>query len=223
MSEKNYFHRPAGSPQPRERESQKAQLESLSHGESKDVKRKIAYQTGEEDWEEKARSAHGKEGHGELQSRFQDVLDSDKDLKGYGLNVRGGGGEVEISGIVDTLSESKRAEELAASFPGVQKVVNDLTISTDGNITDADVTKEVREELNADPRVDLSHIGAEAHGGAVILMGSTENPDEIEAAKQTAAKARGVRKVVSQVKLKDDFDMSLEGIFHSQVRNDEED
>jgi hyperosmotically inducible protein len=223
LSEKNYFHRPKGSPQPREHESQQSQLESLPHGENKDVKRQISYKTGEDDWEEKARYADRKEGHEELQDRVQDVLDSDKDLRGYGLNVTGSGDRVAVSGIVDTLSEINRAEKLVAGLPGVQEVVNDLTISTDGNITDADVTKEVREELNADPRVDLSHIGAETHGGTVILMGNTENPDEIEAARQTAAKARGVRKVVSQVKLKDPGDMSLEGIFHSQVRNDEED
>jgi len=225
MSEKHYFQRPAGAgtPQPRERESQKAQLESLLHGENKDVKRKIDYKTGRRDWKEKAKLAPGKENLGELQNRVQDVLDSNKDLKGYGLNVRGSGGQVEISGIVDVLSESKKVEEIAAGFPGVQEVVNDLTISTDGNITDADVDIEVREELSADPRVNLHNIGSETHGGTVILMGNTEDPDEIEAAKQTAAKARGVRKVVSQVKLKDPGDMSLEEIFHSQVRNDEED
>jgi hyperosmotically inducible protein len=54
-------------------------------------------------------------------------------------------------------------------------------------------------------------------------LGNTEDPAEIEAAKQAAAKARGVREVVSQVKLKGPDDMSLEEIFHSQVRNDEED
>lgn len=223
MSEKNYLHRPKGSPQPREQESQKAQLESLMHGENKDVKRKIAYKTGEKSWEEKERFSNRKEIPEELQNGVQTVLDSDKNLRSYGLNVTGTGGQVAISGIVDTLSESKRAEELAADFPGVQEVLNDITISTDGDITDADVTKEVREELNTDPRVNLRHIGAETHGGSVILRGSTKNPDEIEAARQTAAKARGVRKVVSQVKIKDDFDMSLEGLFHSQVRNDEED
>lgn len=220
MSERNYLHRPKGSPQPRERESQKVQLESLPHGENKDVKRQMAYKTGEKDWEVKARSMRNESGA--LIQEVQSVLNSDEDLKGYGLRVTGSGGEVSLTGVVDTLSESKRAEELAADFPGVEKVVNDLTISTDGDITDADVTKEVREELNADPRVNLAHIGAESHGGTVILMGSTGDPAEIDAAKEAAARARGVRKVASQVKIKDGLDMSLDGLFHSQVRNDEE-
>jgi len=223
MSEKNYMHRPAGSPQPREHESQKAQLESQQHGENKDVKRKIEYKAGRKDWKEKARLASEKEEQGELQNRVQDVLDRNKNLKGYGLNISGNGSQVEISGIVDSLSEIEMAEELAARFTGVEEVTNNLTISTDGSINDADVTKEVREELNADPRVNLYHIGAESHGGTVILTGNTEDPAEIEAARKAAAKARGVRKVVSQVKLKDPGGMSLEEIFHSQVRNDKND
>ncbi|OPX85121.1 MAG: outer membrane lipoprotein [Pelotomaculum sp. PtaB.Bin104] len=128
-----------------------------------------------------------------------------------------------ISGIVDTLSDSEMAAELAAGLPGVQEVVNNITISTDGSITDTGVNMEVKEELEADPQVDLSHIGAESFGGTVILTGNAEDPAEIEAARQAAARARGVSKVVSQVKLADPGEMSLEEIFHSQVRNDKED
>ncbi|OPX88018.1 MAG: periplasmic protein [Pelotomaculum sp. PtaB.Bin104] len=222
---KNNNHRPPGSPQPRERESQKAQLESIPHGENKDVKRKIAYKTGGDEWKEKARFAPGKETRGGLPDQVQAALDNSTDLRRYGLKASGSGTKVAISGIVDTLSESEMAAELAAGLPGVQEVVNNITISTDGSITDAGVTMEVQEELEADPQVDLSHIGAEGFGGTVILTGNTDDPAEIEAARQAAARARGVTKVVSQVKRAgpSPVDMSLEEIFHSQVRNDQED
>lgn len=69
----DYIYRPEGSPKPREHESQKAQLESLPHGENKDVKRKIDYKTGRKDWEEKARLAHGKEEQRKIQDHVQNV------------------------------------------------------------------------------------------------------------------------------------------------------
>ncbi|MDN5347975.1 MAG: hyperosmotically inducible periplasmic protein [Clostridia bacterium] len=216
-------HRPVGKPQPREYESQKAQLESLPHGENKEVKRKIDYKTGRADWEEKARLVARRQEQKGLEGRVQAVLDSDKDLKGYGLKAEVNQGKVTLSGIVDTLKEKERAEKLVAGLPGVTGVENGLTISTDGSIDDADVTQEVMEELNADPGINLRHIGAESREGTVILRGNTENPEEIEAAIRAASKARGVRHVVSQVKLKGPAETSLEEIFHSQVRNDEED
>ncbi|OPX85120.1 MAG: hypothetical protein A4E53_03586 [Pelotomaculum sp. PtaB.Bin104] len=73
---KKYIHRPEGSPQPRERESQKAQLESIPHGESKDIKRKIAYKTGGDEWKEKARFAPGKEIEEGLPDQVQAALNN---------------------------------------------------------------------------------------------------------------------------------------------------
>lgn len=215
-------HRPVGPPRAREYKSQKAQLESLPHGEQKDVKRGISYKTGLEDWEEKARLAARREEGNDLQDRVQALLDTDKDLRGYGLKAEVNGQRVQLSGIVDSLAEKERAAELVAGVPGVTAVENGLAISTDGAITDAEVAEEVREELEADPQVDLRHIGAESHGGNVILTGSVTDPQEKEAARRAAAKARGVRRVLDQVKVKDAGEMTLKEAFHSQVRNDGE-
>lgn len=215
-------HRPEGPPQAREHKSQKSQLASMPHGESKDVKRKMAYKTGLRYLEEKAKHTAGNTSGEDLTTRAQAVLDADKDLRGYGLKAESTGRRVFLTGIVDTLTEKERAAQLVAGITGNGQVDNGLTISTDGSITDAEVTEEVMEELRADPQVDLSHVGAESHGGKVVLMGSVVDPVEKEAAYRAAAKARGVRQVIGQIKIQDAKDLSLEDIFHSQVRNDEE-
>ncbi|BCV20120.1 transporter [Moorella sp. Hama-1] len=158
-----------------------------------------------------------------LREKVRQLLREDKDLRDYGLNADVVAGEVQLQGIVDTLKEKERAGRLVRQVPGVKGVANAVAISTDGAVRDEDVTMEVNEELDQDPRVDLRHIGAESVGGhgTVVLKGRAEDPAEVEAAREAAFKARGVTRVVSQVKVGEE-EMSLENIFHSQVNNDRE-
>lgn len=167
----------------------------------------------------------GKNNDHELQQHVQFLLKNDKDLRGYGLNVGVVEGEVQLQGIVDTLTEKERAEELLRQVSGIKGVANAISISTDGAIRDKDIAMEVQEELDLDPDVDLRRISAESIGGhgAVILKGQTDNPAEIEAAREAASKARGVTKVISQVKLGETEELTSEEVFHSQVNNDRED
>jgi hyperosmotically inducible protein len=159
----------------------------------------------------------------ELRQRVRALLEEDKDLRGYALNADVVEGEIQLQGIVDTLKEKERAEELVRQIPGNIGVANAVSISTDGAITDKDVTMEVYEELENTPDVNLRHIGARVVGGSgtVVLKGTTDDPAEIEAAREAASKARGVTRVLSQVKLGEE-ELSLEDIFHSQVNNDKE-
>lgn len=129
-------------------------------------------------------------------------------------------GEAQLHGIVDTLSEKHHAERVAWSIEGIRKVDSAISISTDGKITDSDVEFEVSEELEADPDIDTRNIGARSSKGVVALVGHTDGPQEVEKARQAAAKARGVTRVVSHVKIGEE-EFSPEEIFHSQVRTDD--
>jgi len=157
----------------------------------------------------------------ELKNKVEKALAQDKELsKNYDINVDVIDEEVHLSGIVDTLADKKRAERLARSVPEVQYLDNDLTVSTDGPITDKGVEFEVAEELQADTRVNTTHIGAKSSRGKVFLIGHSDDPEEIKAAQEAASRARGVKEVISQVKpVKQDPETYL---FHSQVRNDDE-
>lgn len=161
-----------------------------------------------------------------LQARVQEMLESDKDLKGYGLKANVIDGEVQVSGIVDTLSEQSRLRETLTNMPGVKRVELGLAVSTDGAINDKSVTEEAMEEINANPRVSMRHVGAKSVDGTVFLMGRVDTPEEEQEAIKTAEKARGVKNVVSQLKVDPGGgydDESLEAIFHHQVNNDRED
>ncbi|NPV70059.1 MAG: BON domain-containing protein [Firmicutes bacterium] len=157
----------------------------------------------------------------ETTQKVQEALRRDKNLRGYALEADVENGEAIVRGVVDTLSEKRHAGTVARGKPGVKSVDNVISLSTDGQTDDRDVEFEVAEELEADPSVNLRHIGAESSRGAVTLVGNTRDPDEVEAAKKAAAKARGVTSVTSQVKVHKE--LQPDELFHSQVRNDEED
>lgn len=159
---------------------------------------------------------------GELRRRIRSLLAQDKDLRGYGLNADVVQGEVQLQGIVDTLKEKERAGKLVCQVPGVKGVSNAISVSTDGAIRNSDVAMEVTEELAKDPLVDLRRIGVKSAGrGTVVLKGYTDAPEEIEAARTAASGARGVTKVVTDIK-PGEKELKPEDIFHNQVRNDKE-
>lgn len=147
----------------------------------------------------------------ELQRKVQDALDNNPESDLYDIKVDVADGDVLLTGIVDTMADRERLYKNVTNVPGVNHIEQGLSLSTDGDITDRGVEFEVAEELNADPRVNSKHIGVKSSKGKVFLVGNSDNPEEIEAAKEAASKARGVTDVISQVKT-----------HHNQVRNDRE-
>ncbi len=113
----------------------------------------------------------------------------------YGLKVRCRQGTVSLQGIVDVLTEKETAARVAEGTPGVVRVINDVTVCTDGAIDDGDVAVEVAEELAGTP--DGGGIGAVVNGGRVKLMGRVGTAAAAAKAIQAASGARGVRSVDS--------------------------
>lgn len=157
-----------------------------------------------------------------LKQRIGASIKNDKNLRGYALQTDVVEGEVQVQGVVDTLQEKERAEKMAVQAPGAKGVGSGISISTDGAITDKDVLMEVNEELEI-AGVDLHDIGAQTSGGhgTVVLRGKTDDPSLVEAAMEAASKARGVTRVLNQVKTGEE-ELTLNDIFHSQVNNDKE-
>lgn len=157
-----------------------------------------------------------------LREKVQQALDTGLESREYGLKADVINDEAIITGIIDSLSEKESIGRIVAGINGVRRVENNLTISTDGSINDEDITFEVMEELNADPGVNLKHVGARSVRGTVFLKGRADSKEEIDTAVKAAARARGVKNVVSQLSMETARELSLEEIFHSQVNNDKE-
>jgi hyperosmotically inducible protein len=86
-----------------------------------------------------------------VRRRVQRVLDQDTETGVYGLKANVINGEVQLTGIVDTLSEKEKVNKIVSGLEGVRGINNGISISTDGALDDEDVTFEVMEELNSDP------------------------------------------------------------------------
>ncbi|MTI81948.1 MAG: BON domain-containing protein [Firmicutes bacterium] len=158
-----------------------------------------------------------------LKEKVEAAVEFSPEMDRYGVEADVVDGEVMLTGIVDTIAEKNRLTKVVSKVSGVKRIENGITVATDGQITDRGVAMEVTEELKDDPRVNMKHIGAKSVDGKVFLVGHSDNPAEIEAAKHDAAKARGVTEVISQVKHEQAKELTPEQIFHSQVRNDKED
>ncbi|MFZ5634920.1 MAG: BON domain-containing protein [Bacillota bacterium] len=160
----------------------------------------------------------------ELRRLAQAALDSDPRTANYNLKVSVNDGVAQITGIVDTLAEKEQVDQIMSGVKSLKGFENGVSISTDGSIIDEDVMEEVSEELNADPNVNLARVGAKSVKGNVFLMGTVDGPEEEKAAIRAASRARGVRSVISQLKIDNkEYDINdLEAIFHHQVNNDKE-
>lgn len=160
----------------------------------------------------------------ELRKSVKGILDADMRTANYDLKVTVNDGLAQVTGIVDTLAEKEQVDQILSDIKELKGFDNGVSISTDGSIIDEDVEEEVTEELNADPAVNLRHVGARSVKGNVFLVGTVYSPEEEKAAIRAASRARGVRSVVSQLKVnRNGYDVnSLEAIFHHQVNNDKE-
>ena len=139
----------------------------------------------------------------DLTQMVQAALDSDENLRSYGLRAQVNGRTVTIVGVVDVLAEKRYAEEIVQAVPGVQRVESAIAISTDGQITDTDVRFEVGEELGLYPADELRQLSIQANGGVVTLIGEVSREELKAQALEAAAKARGVVDVVNKIKVKD--------------------
>ncbi|MFZ5643382.1 MAG: BON domain-containing protein [Bacillota bacterium] len=160
----------------------------------------------------------------DVERQAQALLDTDDRTKNYNLKVRINDGVASVTGIVDTLAEKEQVDQILSGIKGFNGIDNGVSISTDGSIIDEDVVEEATEELNAAPGVDLRNVGVKSVKGNVYLMGNVSGPEEEKAAIRAASRARGVKSVISQLKIHtDEYDTDdLRQIFHHQVNNDRE-
>ncbi|MDA8234365.1 MAG: BON domain-containing protein [Clostridia bacterium] len=135
-----------------------------------------------------------------LQEEIRSLLKNRMNLSAYDINIEIEDGRVSLSGVVDVLAEKNQAGEMVSRLPWVKKVDNNLTIAMEKGIEDKQIAQEVLakfEELGIDPR----HIGVEASHGMVKLVGNVAAAAESLAALRAAEKVRGVKEVLSALKL----------------------
>ena len=128
--------------------------------------------------------------------------------RGYGeVDVEVEGGLVLLTGRVNTPEERVMAEDIAWSVGGTQNVANEIRIEPAGgfisNVSDEFITARVRAALVGSSSVKSYNFNIETYDGVVYLMGLARSTDEIEAAAENASRVRGVKQVVSFMRVRE--------------------
>ncbi|MGE5619778.1 MAG: BON domain-containing protein [Sphingomonadaceae bacterium] len=103
-----------------------------------------------------------------------------------------------LSGVVDCAGQKMDAEELVESIPGVELVQNALTVAADGYLSDEDLDEKVRARLDSS---GFEWVGSRVSHGIARLMGTAQKLSDQERAVRTAADVKGIRGVVSNIKV----------------------
>lgn len=125
-------------------------------------------------------------------------------------------GVVTLDGMVRAEADIKRAEELALEVPGVNSVVNDLSVTQPLSIAIADEATSVREREGANIELDVtSRLNSDAVLGSrpiqvvadeltntVTLTGTVATPEEKERAGALAVEAYPVGQVRNQLEVR---------------------
>lgn len=132
------------------------------------------------------------------------------------LISRGGYGEVNVkvtdhvallTGRVISPEMRVKAEEVAWSSSRVMEVANEINIEPPGgfraNASDAWITTKARTSLTTSRKVRGLNFNIETYNGVVYLMGIARTQAELEEAARRVSLIKGVNRVVSYVKLRD--------------------
>lgn len=135
-----------------------------------------------------------------IKAKLQNTMgDSSRDIH---INIRTSRSDVELAGIVDALSEKKEAEDIASTVPGVKRVINHISVSTDGTLTDNEIEEEVNKKLrNSLYNNRFRGVTGKVSGGTAVLVGQVETQADRKKALEEASKALGVKDVVNNMEI----------------------
>lgn len=135
-----------------------------------------------------------------ITKEIKEALDKEMSESAMDINVDSRDSFVTLSGFVDTLAEKRAAEEIATCIRDIRGIKNQITISTDGTITDKEIEMEVINKLrNNRFKDDIVGVSAKVSDGVAVLMGSVETLRDKKRAVNEAEKAFGVKDVAANI------------------------
>lgn len=114
-------------------------------------------------------------------------------------------GRVLITGVVQNPEHRVEAVRLAWQPKGVKQVINEIRVGESGNFgtfaNDEWITAQLRTRLIGNKYVQSINYTIETVQGSVYLMGVAQNQDELDRVIRIARSIKGVKEVISYVKL----------------------
>lgn len=117
-------------------------------------------------------------------------------------------GRVLLTGKVEKQEARLRAEELAWKIEGVREVANAIQVTSEGGIgsyaSDVRISNQLRAKIIGDTDILGINYSIETVSQIVYLIGIAQSQEELDRVIGHARSIRGVKKVESYVRLKDD-------------------
>lgn len=111
-------------------------------------------------------------------------------------------GIVTLSGKVDNLVASRRAEDLATRVVGVQSIVNQIVVETD-DVTDKQLNRKVVKVFANDESFDASEVKVEIENGKASVDGQVDSLAEKRLAEEKLASMTGIREIENNLEITD--------------------
>lgn len=117
-------------------------------------------------------------------------------------------GSVLLTGKVKNPEDAVEAVKAAWAVEGVREVINEIQVTDRNTIggfaNDSLITTQVKSRLIAEKFVKSVNYSIETVGGVVYVMGIAQDDAELERVLNVTSRVRGVKQVVSHVRLKTD-------------------
>jgi osmotically-inducible protein OsmY len=111
-----------------------------------------------------------------------------------------------LSGRVPSEADRMEAERIAWTVASIDEVANELVVdarSLGRDVNDRWITEQIRARLIANSAVKGLNYNIQVYDGSVFLLGLAQTEDELRAAAEAASRVKGVKRVVSYVKMRD--------------------
>lgn len=155
----------------------------------------------------------------------KDQLEEEMQGSAMDINVSCRDGCVQLSGMVDVLSEKKFAEEVARGVGDIRKIENGITIAMDGQITDRHIEKEIRDNLfTSESKNKVGRVGIKVDDGTAYLLGHVNTLKDAHLAMAIASKVRGVKNVVNNINVTtvgEYDDVTINNTIHQRINNND--
>lgn len=134
-----------------------------------------------------------------IASNVQNAITLDRNIKSDLVKVEVNDGVVTLYGSVDSYWNKVRCQEVISSIPGVNQIINRLTVVPTGNSDDNQVAQQIRESLQRMSEISLEHITIEVEKGVVTLTGKVPHWNAYYSAEFAARNTRGVLDVHNEL------------------------
>jgi osmotically-inducible protein OsmY len=138
-----------------------------------------------------------------LAGKVKDALLRDPETTARQITVQAVGGEITLSGFVDSAGEKMAAARVARAVTGVERVENNLAVGhTDDEVGDGALASRVKAALVQDNATSGRQVNVDVLQGVAQLSGYVDTPDERRRAAEVAAEVKGVRSVQNKLEVK---------------------